>query len=100
MMPYYRAILHPTDFSEPAMYAFALARAIAKASRAELLVLNVAPYRHRPKRRHRREAEEALRRLTAVDPGVRMYPLLSEGDPASKIVSGVLRMSCSRSAMP
>ncbi len=93
-MLYYRAILHPTDFSDPAMYAFGLARALAKASRADLLVVHVAPYRHRPTRRQRREAEGALRRLTEADPGVRAYPLLLEGDPASKIVSAAVEQDC------
>jgi nucleotide-binding universal stress UspA family protein len=65
----FRTILHPTDFSEPAMYAFGLARALAKDSGAELVFAHVAPARYRPRRRDRRERYEALRRLTSADQG-------------------------------
>ncbi|HEY1376985.1 MAG TPA: universal stress protein [Gemmataceae bacterium] len=90
----FRTILHPTDFSEAAMYAFGLARALARDSGAELVVVHVAPTRHRPKRRDRRDAYEALRRLTAADPGVRMYPLLLDGDAASRIVRSAGEQDC------
>jgi len=90
----FRTILHPTDFSEPAMYAFGLARALARASDAELLVVHVAPFRYRPKRRHRRERYEELRRLMSVDPTVRMHPLLLEGDAAPRIVCSAVEQDC------
>ena len=89
-----RTILHPTDFSEPAMYAFGLARALAKHTGAELVVAHVAPARHRPRRSDRRERYEALRRLTNVDPTVRMHPLLLEGDAASRIVWSAVEQDC------
>ncbi len=90
----FRTILHPTDFSDSAMYAFGLARALAKESGAELLVAHVAPFRHRPKRRDRRETYEALRRLTTVDPDVRMHPLLLEGFVAPAIISSAVELDC------
>ncbi len=90
----FRTILHPTDFSDPAMYAFGLARALAKESGAELVVAHVAPVRYRPKRRHRRETYEALRRLTAVAPDVRMHPLLLEGLVAPAIISSAVELDC------
>jgi nucleotide-binding universal stress UspA family protein len=90
----FRTILHPTDFSEPAMYAFGLARAIARASGSELLVVHVAPVRRPRRRRHRREGYEALRRLTTSDPNVRMHPLLLEGDPASQILCSASQQDC------
>lgn len=89
-----RTILHPTDFSEAAMYAFAMARAVAKSSGAELLVVHVAPLEHRPKSRHRRERFEAVRRLTTADPDVRMRPLLLEGDPANHIIGCAKELDC------
>jgi nucleotide-binding universal stress UspA family protein len=42
MLPF-RTILHPTDFSEPAKWAFNLACALAQESDARLVVLHVAP---------------------------------------------------------
>jgi nucleotide-binding universal stress UspA family protein len=90
----FRTILHPTDFSEPAMYAFGLARALARDSGSELLVVHVAPVRHLRKRRHRRERYEALRRLTTAGPNVRMHPLLLEGDAASQIVCTASQQDC------
>lgn len=90
----YRTILHPTDFSEPAMYALGLARDLARASGADLLVTHVAPVPLYRKRRHRREMEEALRRLAASDPKVRARGLLLAGDPASQIVSTATQLDC------
>lgn len=85
----YRTILHATDFSAASMYAFGLARALARDSGAELLVAHVAPAG-----RHRGRAGAALRRLTAEDPAVRMYPLVLTGDPASRIVSSADQLDC------
>src|SRR5690242_5882175 len=93
-MLHYRTIFHPTDFSESAMYAFGLARAVAKASGAELMIVHVvpAPYYRNPRRR--KEAYEALRRLANSDKEVSMSPLLLEGDAASKIVSAATELDC------
>ncbi len=90
----YRTILHPTDFSGPAMHAYALARDLARGSGGELLVVHVAPTRLYRKRGCRREMDEALRRLTASDPGVRMRGLLLAGDPASQIVCTAAQLDC------
>ncbi len=90
----FRTILHPTDFSEPAMYAFGLARALAKGSGAELLVVHVAPLRYRPRRHHRDETYEALCRLTNADPTLRMRPVLLEGDAAARIVGSANELDC------
>ncbi len=90
----FRTILHPTDFSEPAMYAFGLARALGRASGAELLVVHVAPVWRLRKRRHRRERYEELCRLAAADPGVRAHPLLLEGLVAPRIVCSATEHDC------
>jgi nucleotide-binding universal stress UspA family protein len=90
----FRTILHPTDFSEPAMYAFGLARALARDSDAELVVVHVAPVQPLRRRRQRRERYEALRRLTTADPSVRMHPLLLEGFVASRIVGAAVDLDC------
>jgi nucleotide-binding universal stress UspA family protein len=90
----FRTILHPTDFSDPAMYAFGLARALAKDSGAELIVAHVAPVRYRPRRRDRREKYEALRRLTTVATDVRIHPLLLESFVAPAIVSAAIELDC------
>jgi nucleotide-binding universal stress UspA family protein len=42
MMPPIRTILHPTDFSPSADYAFQMARALARTCNARLVVLHVA----------------------------------------------------------
>ncbi len=93
-MLHFRTILHPTDFSEPAMYAFGLARGLARAFGSELVVLHVAPVRSPRRGRQRREGYEALRRLTTSDPNVRMQPLFLEGDPASEILDSALQQDC------
>jgi nucleotide-binding universal stress UspA family protein len=90
----YRTILHPTDFSESAMYAFGLARDLARGFGGHLLVAHVAPARLYRKRRYWRERGEALRRLTTSDPEVRMQGLLLAGDPASQIVSTATQTDC------
>jgi nucleotide-binding universal stress UspA family protein len=90
----YRTILHPTDFSEPALYAFGLARDLARATGGELLVVHVAPARLFRKRGYRREADEALRRLAASDPEVRVRGLLLAGDPDAQIVCTATQLDC------
>jgi nucleotide-binding universal stress UspA family protein len=90
----YRTILHATDFSAPAMYAFDVARALARDSGAELLVVHVAPPRLRRKRGFSREMDEALRRLTAADPEARAHGLLLGGDAAGQIVSTAAQVGC------
>ncbi|WP_010582115.1 universal stress protein [Schlesneria paludicola] len=93
-MIHFRTILHPTDFSESAMYAFGVACALARVSDANLLVVHVAPSLYRPKRQLRRENYEALCRLTCGDSTVKMHPLLLEGDIAPNIVSSAIELDC------
>jgi nucleotide-binding universal stress UspA family protein len=90
----FRTILHPTDFSAPAMYAFGLARTLALAADSELLVIHVAPAGHSRKRRRRREMYEALRRLTEADRNVRIRSLLLEGDASSQIACTASQLDC------
>jgi nucleotide-binding universal stress UspA family protein len=87
-------ILHPTDFSGSALYALGVARDLARASGCRLLVIHVAPVRLYREPGHRRELEEALRRLAAASPGVRASGLLLAGDPAAEIVSTVTQLDC------
>lgn len=58
------------------------------------MIVHVAPLRYRPKRRHLRETHDALRRLTAVDPDVRMHPLLLEGFVAPAIINSAVELDC------
>ena len=90
----FRTILHPTDFSDSAMYAFGVARALARDSGANLMVVHVAPRLYRPKRLLRKEKYEALCRLTHTDSTVKMSPLLLEGGIASHIVSSAIELDC------
>jgi nucleotide-binding universal stress UspA family protein len=90
----YRTILHPTDFSAPAMYAFKAARDLARSSGRDLLVIHATPASLYRKRHRRGEMEEALDRLTASDPEVRMRSLLLAGDPVEQIVSTAVQLDC------
>jgi nucleotide-binding universal stress UspA family protein len=90
----YRTILHPTDFSAPATYAFGVARDLARSTGGDLLVIHVAPARLYRKRGYRRETEETLRRLVTSDPKVRGHGLLLAGDPASQILSTAAQFDC------
>lgn len=87
-------ILHPTDFAESSRYAFEMARDLARASGSDLLVIHVAPVHLYHKPRHRREMDEALRRLTTSDPTIRMRGLLLAGNPALQIVSTATQLDC------
>jgi nucleotide-binding universal stress UspA family protein len=82
-----RTIVHPTDFSRPAQYAFGLARSLAREAGGDLIVVHVAPIPLlHVKRGYREEMEGALRSLTASDPTVRMRWVLLAGDPAPEIL--------------
>jgi nucleotide-binding universal stress UspA family protein len=90
----FRTVLHPTDFTERAMYAFRLARALALDADSELLVVHVAPVGHPRKRRQRREMREALHRFTAAERNVRIRSLLLEGAASSPIVCTASQLDC------
>jgi universal stress protein A len=82
-----KAILHPTDFSQPARHGFEVACSLARESGSELIVVHVAPLSelHR-KRGHRDEMEAALRRMVASDSTVRARWVLRAEDPAAEIL--------------
>lgn len=89
-------ILHPTDFSLPSSYAFALARALARDYQARLVILHViapptaiyAEPEVLPQLEDRKpELEQKLDQMKATtDPSVRVEHLLKEGDPAAEIL--------------
>jgi nucleotide-binding universal stress UspA family protein len=90
----FKTIIHPTDFSEPAMYAFGLARTLALASDCQLLGIHVTSVERFRKRRQRWEMYESLRRLTTADRNVRMRHLLLVGDASSEIVCSASQLDC------
>jgi universal stress protein A len=63
------AILHATDFSQPARYGFELARSRARESGSELIVAHVAPIPAlRRMRGYREKVEGSLQRMTKSHP--------------------------------
>ena len=91
-----RTILHPTDFSENASFAFQTACAIAREKQAKLILLHVmmpspAPLLQVPPSdpRHSAESQQPLSRLpwpSPSDPQLRVEHRLAEGDPAEEIL--------------
>jgi nucleotide-binding universal stress UspA family protein len=80
-------ILHPTDFSEHANHAFALACSLAQASGSRLLVLHVAPIPQLyTKRYYREEMEAALRRRQPSEPAIEMNWHLLAGEAVPEIL--------------
>jgi nucleotide-binding universal stress UspA family protein len=97
-------ILHPTDFSDRAGYAFRVACALARAGGARLVILHVAqplwtlggiqgvpPV---PLEYGREGLEELLRRLQPPDPAVAVEHRLELGDPAAEILRAARECSC------
>jgi nucleotide-binding universal stress UspA family protein len=94
MLPVH-TILFPTDFSESAKQAFALACSLARDCGARLIVLHVVP----PPVGHdellaRRNPHEyyggvwrALRDLRAPDQNINVEHILKEGEPAQRILA-------------
>jgi nucleotide-binding universal stress UspA family protein len=93
-----RAILCPTDFSEPSKLAFRLGCALAHDYRARLIVLHVVeppPFvtygemekALQPPDGYQRELEEGLREFRAPDPRIEVEHCLREGDPVTEILS-------------
>jgi nucleotide-binding universal stress UspA family protein len=91
----FRTILHPTDFSRRADYAFSLAASLARDHGARLVALHVNPpplndFDFKEKDRMFKERLwEAIRRLEAIDPRVRDIRIDSvwvDGDPAREIL--------------
>jgi nucleotide-binding universal stress UspA family protein len=93
-------ILHPTDFSPPAEYAFRLACSLAQDHGAHLLVLHVAPpppprfvgYHatgvspQQADERYFEDLRSSLRRLESPSPNVEVEHRLEEGDTATEIL--------------
>jgi nucleotide-binding universal stress UspA family protein len=82
-------ILHPTDLSNHANHAFALACSLARASQSQVLVLHVMPISSQTKRYYREEMEGALQRLQAQENQLAVEHRLEEGDAAP----GILRVA-------
>ena len=97
-----RTVLHPTDFSEPAACAFALACALARDGGARLVVLHVdrPPVGHDAVLANRRPEEyekplwDLLRQLKAPDPQVHVEHRLAEGDPKAEILRVAREEGC------
>jgi len=94
-----RTILHPTDFSPAAEYAFKLAASLAREHGAELLVLHVRPPKVRevPVWLQKEEIWEEFHRLEQTDPHIRDIRIRSEfvdGDPAREILSMAEKVGC------
>jgi nucleotide-binding universal stress UspA family protein len=98
-----RTILHPTDFSKQAEFAFQLACSLARDYGAELYivhvvtppvvvygegVLPVAPENYQA------ELREKLNRLHATDPKVRVLHRLVEGEPVDEILHMAKETGC------
>ena len=91
-----RTILHPTDFSESARYAFELACALAQVENARLIILHVAVppvvmydesgKRLPPVADYRQAARVELFQLQAPYPGVRVEHRLDEGEVSAAIL--------------
>jgi nucleotide-binding universal stress UspA family protein len=83
----YKAILHPTDFSQPARLSLDLALVLAAESGSDLIVAHVAsPSTVERERGNRDEIEAALRRMVGSDPTGRARWMLLTGDPTTEIL--------------
>lgn len=89
-----RIILHPTDFSEPARYAFRLACSLARDHGARLVVLHVAPEcvtgregaaTSGPPPEYEKELRRKLERVRPSDSAPHVDYLLERGDAAEAI---------------
>ena len=97
-----QTILHPTDFSEPAEYAFKLACSLARDHGAQLLTLHVIPpplthgealARAAPDS-YRHQLWRELQRIAPPDAVVKVDRLLEEGHPARVIVQTASEKGC------
>jgi nucleotide-binding universal stress UspA family protein len=104
-----RVILHPTDYTDSARYAFAVAADLARHHAARLIVLHVADTlgpedatygeattRLQPDGRRPAQLLEELRRAAPTPPGapLAVEHLLAEGDPARAIADLARRQRC------
>jgi len=90
-----KRILHPTDFSKRAGYAFQLACSLARDRGAGLIVLHVMPVPLvQEKRGYREEMEEELNRIGVTDSRIPVERRLEEGDPATEILRVAQEAGC------
>jgi nucleotide-binding universal stress UspA family protein len=95
-------ILHPTDFSEPAEYAFQVACSLARDHGAQLLLLHVIspPLTHgealarAAPDSYRDQLWRELERIKKRDASVKTELLLEEGHPAKVIVQTANENGC------
>jgi nucleotide-binding universal stress UspA family protein len=78
-----RVVLHATDFSQRSAFAFEVARSLARAEGAKLVLLHVVP--SVGDSIARQKAERALAHLVKSDPHVAMEWTVLSGDPAANI---------------
>ncbi len=83
-----KAVLHPTDFSQPARQGFEVACSLAQASGSEVVVAHVAPLSDLYCGSvYRDEVETELHRMVVSKPTVQARWVLLGGDPATEILS-------------
>ena len=91
-MPTFRRILHPSDFSPASRPAFKMAVEMAKANRAELLILHVLPELPMVPEDYAAAATyEELRRGRRVDGQKQLGRLVATARAAGIRASGILR---------
>jgi nucleotide-binding universal stress UspA family protein len=100
-----KCIVHPTDFSQPAANAFAVARSFARDHGARLILLHVvaapmvgpagvAPFPPPVSPIDRDALKAQLRAIAAADPDVRIEARLAEGQAASAILDVAKESAC------
>ncbi len=103
-----KTILHPTDFSTQADYAFQLACSLARDYGARVVVLHVsAPpvvaygeaITGLAYESSKDQALEALHRITSSDAKVKVEHQLEEGDPVAEILRVAREQNCDLIAM-
>lgn len=98
-------ILHPTDFSKPAEYAFHLACSLARDHGARVVVLHVASspisygelLAYLPPDEFKEKLWDSLRAIQHSDPEIRELRVeteMAEGDPAREIVRTAQDIGC------
>jgi nucleotide-binding universal stress UspA family protein len=95
----FRTILHPTDFSPAAEYAFELAGSLARDHGAELIILHVRSPKgtDAPVWLQKEEIWDEFHRLEQTDPHIRDIRIRSEfvdGDPVKEILHVAEKNGC------
>jgi nucleotide-binding universal stress UspA family protein len=100
-----RTILYPTDFSACSEDAFRFATSLARDNQARLVILHVATPPPlvtpgelqkilEPATGYRHELKELLGKVYAADPGITAEHRLTDGDPATEILSVAKDLPC------